>query len=81
MNTLFKKFERVYEETDADGDSLLEVIYDDSGCINAIYVYSQALGDMVQIDINAFEANRPSRYNYYQNKINAILSGKDPQCE
>ncbi len=54
----------------------LMVVYNASGVITQVIVYTAELGS-VSVDIDILQIQNPSRYNYLQEKVNEGLSARN----
>lgn len=68
-----QKYPYSHEELGKDGQPQIEVAYNSSGEIGAIFTYNEAVDAMIMVDLEAFEKRHPSKYHYLQEKVNESL--------
>lgn len=62
-----------YEELDGDMVTT-QVNYDWDGVITQIFVYSEYMDGLVEVNLETFEKRYPSKFSYLQSRINTALN-------
>lgn len=69
-------YKYTYEKLDKDGEPLVQVNYNSAGEIGQIFVYSSHVDGMILIDLEAFMERWPTKFDWYQHKVDEQLSGQ-----